>query len=356
MANIPALAVGAAAILCTLALVGKGTSLANMVRLLSITPKLNGKPKFSFTTITLPMAVDIENRSDQEITMGITSLIVYYNGTKIATTKPTDTSVVIKKYSTSTLSGLKVDIGYFSLLSVVKDIPEIIRSGDYSGFLSRVSLNITCILNDSIVFDISPALGESKQVQVGDKSTKVSGLGDDATGFRAEDRVMHGTLNDYIGLIPDRSELRKRDLIVNVDASVMDTARLMHTVARKYRGDTARLAAHLRKATLRATLQNIWDFVANHIRYERDSPVREQVRRPLRTLYDQKGDCDCYSTLIGSMLENLCIPYKFRLAAYKGDYQHVYVVVPDENGNMLPVDPVNEFCFKEKKPTKHIDI
>ena len=77
----------------------------------------------------------------------------------------------------------------------------------------------------------------------------------------------------------------------------------------------------------------------------------EQVRRPLRTLYDQKGDCDCFATLIGSILENLGIKYKFRVAAYQRGWQHDYVIVPYENG-YYTVDPVLDQCFAEKKPTR----
>ena len=84
---------------------------------------------------------------------------------------------------------------------------------------------------------------------------------------------------------------------------------------------------------------------------------QEQVRRPLRTLYDQKGDCDCYATLIGSMLYNLGIPFKFRIAEYanKGYYQHVYVIVP-YSGGYFTVDPVLDNFNQEKPTTNHKDF
>ena len=85
----------------------------------------------------------------------------------------------------------------------------------------------------------------------------------------------------------------------------------------------------------------------------------EQVRRPLRTLYDQKGDCDCYATLIGAMLKNMGIDFRFRIAAYSaGRYQHVYVVVPsnDSPTGYYVVDPVLDQCFAEKAPSKFFDV
>jgi hypothetical protein len=88
-----------------------------------------------------------------------------------------------------------------------------------------------------------------------------------------------------------------------------------------------------------------------------DDRFIEQVRRPLRCLYDKKGDCDCYATLIGSMLENLNIPYKFRIAAYNGNenYQHVYVIVPNGTG-YYTCDPVVDRFNYEKPPSKTKDF
>ena len=97
--------------------------------------------------------------------------------------------------------------------------------------------------------------------------------------------------------------------------------------------------------------------VVQHIEYVPDSAVMEQVRRPLRTLYDQKGDCDCYATLIGSILTNLGIPFSLRIAKYNGRsyFQHVYVVVR-EGDKELVVDPVVDKCFYEKKPSEKKDF
>ena len=83
-------------------------------------------------------------------------------------------------------------------------------------------------------------------------------------------------------------------------------------------------------------------------------PNATEVRRPLRCLYDKKGDCDCYATLIGSILENLNIPYKFRIAAYNGNshFQHVYVIVPNGSG-YYTCDPVVD-KFNYEKPTSKV--
>jgi transglutaminase-like putative cysteine protease len=131
----------------------------------------------------------------------------------------------------------------------------------------------------------------------------------------------------------------------------------MHRIVSEHSSDTKKLAQKLKAANLRDTLRNIWNFVYTYIQYEPDSKLFEQLRRPLRTLHDQKGDCDCYAILIGSVLTNLNIPYSFRVAEYenRGFFQHVYVVVPN-GGGYITVDPVVEKFDYEKPFTKKKDF
>lgn len=157
--------------------------------------------------------------------------------------------------------------------------------------------------------------------------------------------------SDYIHLIPAASCLKRTDPYIS-HATPSDTARYMRKIARRDRGDVARLAQSLQRDTLRDTLENIYRFVYRYIRYARDSETREEVRTPLRTLHDQTGDCDCFSTLIASLLESLEIPYRVRIAEYKhrGYFQHVYIVVPaaDAPRGYWVVDPVVEgFDYEE---------
>ena len=178
-----------------------------------------------------------------------------------------------------------------------------------------------------------------------------------ALGLTASSKRSIRPLSDYAGLIPPRTELHHEDAIRMSSAAPEQTVMFMHKVIRETMSDTARLAQSLKGSTLRETLQNIWNFVYQHIQYVPDSAVMEQVRRPLRTLYDQKGDCDCYATLIGSILTNLGIPFSLRIAKYNGRsyFQHVYVVVCD-GAKELVVDPVVDKCFYEKKPSEKKDF
>jgi len=333
--------------------------LQNFAKLLTISPKLDGglqNFQVTLTEIKIPLAIDFGNRTDQSMTIQVNAVDVYYKDKKVATTKPNENNVTIKSNSTNTLKGLKLMVSTLSLISVVGDVVSLILAkGDYAALLNDISLDVTCTYNNSIVFSIDKIkLGDSRDVNAdtGKTDSTVKGLGLVAASLRNIK-----PFSDYEMYIPPKTELKRRDLIMIPDGSVEDTVYLMKEVAKKYASDTKTLAKHLEKPTVSQTLQSIFDFVYNYIQYVPDSKIAEQVRRPLRTLWDRKGDCDCYSVLIGSILENLNIPYKFRIAAYNGksNYQHVYVVVP-YNSKMLVCDPVVDSCFYEKPTSKHKDF
>ena len=329
--------------------------LQNFAKLLTISPKLDGglqNFQVTLTEIKIPLAIDFGNRTDQSMTVQVNAVDVYYKGSKVAATKPNANSVTIKPNSTNTLKGLKLMVSTLSLISVVGDVVNTILSkGDYATLLNDISLDVTCTYNNSIVFSINQIkLGDSRDVNA--ETGKMNGLGLVAASQRNIKPLSH-----YEMYIPPQTELKRRDLILIPDGSVEDTVYLMKDIAKKYADDTKTLAKHLEKSTVPQTLQSIFDFVYHYIQYVPDSTMAEQVRRPLRTLWDRKGDCDCYSVLIGSILHNLKIPFKFRIAAYNGkpNYQHVYVIVP-YNGKTLVCDPVVDSCFYEKPPSKFKDF
>lgn len=334
-------------------LLSKTKSVVSMIKFLTITPRINGKPKFSLSKLTLPFACDIANRTDQSLQFSISALVVRYKGDEVAFNYPTSTSVVdIKPHAVSTLEGLDVSIGYLKLVQIGGDaINAALIDCQFDKFLSDIELEIVAKVNDAVIFNFTVHLGKTKDITIDGNKASVAGLGLVANRAR---QIL--PLSDYSMYIPTKDKLQNRDLIVIPNGSVDDTVTLMGEVAKKYAWQTADLAKYLLKDTLIDTLRSIWTFVYTHIQYVPDSRTTEQVRTPLRTLYDQKGDCDCYATLIASILHNLHIPYHFRIAAYEaGRYQHVYIVVP-HNNQMLVIDPVLDSCFAEKKPTKFKDF
>lgn len=344
----------------------KGSSLSNMISKLEISPKLNGKPQLRTGSgnffskllnvatgsayLRVPIAVDFKNRTDQQVKIGVSSVMAYIKNTLVAATEPGDTSVTIKANATSTLEGLNLDIPTTKLISVLgKAVDSLISSGNFDTILKDLKVQIGATLNDAVQFDVTIDLGGKGSVDTGAK-VSISGL-----GLVAAKKRNIRPISDYIAYIPNRNALNYADNIVKLNGTVDDTLDLMQQSAAKDKNNVAELARHLQKESLPETLKSIFDFVYSHIQYELDSRFTEQVRRPLRTLYDQKGDCDCYATLIGSMLAALNIPYRFRVAAYEaGVWQHVYVIVPTPQGYYV-VDPVLDKCFEEKIPSKYFD-
>lgn len=147
---------------------------------------------------------------------------------------------------------------------------------------------------------------------------------------------------------------RKRVIIRN--GTVDQTVDLMKKVSWKHLDETKKIAALLKGKTRQETLNNIWEFIYNHIQYVHDNG--EELRTPATTWYDRKGDCDCMSIFASSILTNLQIPHSFRIAKYNEDYyQHVYVVADSDNGQLFIIDcvlsqPNYEKPYSHKKDFK----
>lgn len=150
-----------------------------------------------------------------------------------------------------------------------------------------------------------------------------------------------------------------------------DTITLMKEVTLTTLHQTKALALTLKGSTLYETCKRIWNFVYGHIQYEKDRPGCEDIRHPSRIWADRtRGvDCDDYSVFIGSILMNLGIPFKFRITAYGGEWQHVYVIVPTDGrtakshnasdraaGRYITVDCVPDSFDYEVPYTKKKDV
>lgn len=128
----------------------------------------------------------------------------------------------------------------------------------------------------------------------------------------------------------------EKDRVIIKDGEVEDTVDLMKKVVWKYIDDTKKIAPRLKGNSVAETCENIWNFLYHHIQYKLDQKGLEQLRRPSRSWSERETgiDCDCFSIFVSSILTNLHIPHRFRITKYDQDtYQHVYVIVPKENGN-----------------------
>lgn len=91
----------------------------------------------------------------------------------------------------------------------------------------------------------------------------------------------------------------------------------------------ARLAAHLAADTPEQTAFNIWHFEHCNIKYNYDTPGKEEIRTPARTWLDRKDgvDCDCLAVFTAALLLNLGYKPKFEIVAFanKPHFSHIYV-------------------------------
>lgn len=170
------------------------------------------------------------------------------------------------------------------------------------------------------------------------------------SGYRS---IRDGKQFDQLFGLPE-----EKDRIVIKDGEVEDTVELMKKVVWKYLNDTKKIAPYLKGKTLEETCRNIWNFLYNHVQYKLDKRGLEQLRRPCRSWTERSTgiDCDCFSIFVSSILTNLLIPHKFRITKYDSDvYQHVYVIVPSEQGEYI-IDCVLSRFNHEKPFTKNKDF
>ncbi|MCC7301120.1 MAG: hypothetical protein IT233_00615 [Bacteroidia bacterium] len=144
---------------------------------------------------------------------------------------------------------------------------------------------------------------------------------------------------------------RLEEITVKHDANVGHTVKFIPKVVKETLFHTSKVAAQLHDRSLRVTCNKIWDFVYQHIAYKKDEDGKEQVRSPARAWHDRSTgvDCDCYTVFICSILSNLKIPHKLRIAKYSADhFQHIYPIVPLSTGENIIIDcVVKEFNYEE---------
>jgi len=168
---------------------------------------------------------------------------------------------------------------------------------------------------------------------------------------------------EYEHLFP---KANRQTEVIKTSAEVEDTLQLIRRIVPETLDQTAAIAKRLKGKTLEDTCENIWHFVFDHIKYEKDEAGKEQVRSPARTWDNRhKGvDCDCMTTFISSILMNLNIAHKSRIAMYDfgRGWQHIYPIVPKSGSLNSPLRDRDDYivmdCVKyaydDEEPYKQI--
>lgn len=154
------------------------------------------------------------------------------------------------------------------------------------------------------------------------------------------DTMLRRTLrsgNEYDALFP--KALCKSTYVGNGDTDFSIDE--MKKVIEQYAFQTEKVAQKLQKPTLKATTDNIHDFLFNHFQYLADES-NQLLRSPACSWFTRKKGIDCksYSILASCILTNLEITHYIRKIKQPGyapdEYTHVYVIVPidQETGSL----------------------
>ena len=145
----------------------------------------------------------------------------------------------------------------------------------------------------------------------------------------------------YDAMFPTFTPITKT---VRTNAKLEHTLKLIPQVVAETLGQTREVAKSLRGQNTLDTCRNTWEFCKRNFKYKQDEDGKEQVRSPRRSWQDRHLgiDCDCYSTLISSILTNLRIPHMLRVTKYPdpaGITRHHHVEVlgrPREQPRLSP--------------------
>ena len=101
------------------------------------------------------------------------------------------------------------------------------------------------------------------------------------------------------------------------------------------------------------TARKIHSFLRNNFKYEIEPDEMQTSKSLNRYIYDRIGDCKHYSLAIASMMKGNPQFNRifFRFVSYspfKSDYHHVYVVAETNEGELIAIDPLQDFNYEKK--------
>lgn len=128
--------------------------------------------------------------------------------------------------------------------------------------------------------------------------------------------------------------------------------------------DYDRIYRYFLRDTVRDTAKEIYTFLKKNFKYTAEDEGDQTVKTPGRILTPgEKIDCKHYSLFTGGILDAITrntsdqIFWTYRFASYNWENiaAHVFVVVWDENGSEIWIDPVLDHFDEKKYPTYQKD-
>lgn len=141
---------------------------------------------------------------------------------------------------------------------------------------------------------------------------------------------------------------------VNENGKTIDIVNAIVSADKKNKQGTENFAPCLKNSqSTITTLKNVYWFVKRNINYKVDGFSMQAIKSPQAIWHMRIGDCKSYALFISSILKNLGIVHQYKFAGYSaGSYNvtHIYIIVPQADGNYLVLDPCMPSFNKEKIP------
>jgi len=115
-------------------------------------------------------------------------------------------------------------------------------------------------------------------------------------------------------------------------------------------------------------IKTVYDWIFQNIRYQKDPHGFEEIKMPHVTVALGYGDCDDFSILLSSMLENAGFPTRLVMVSARPDgiFHHIFIQVFD-GSQWISLDPTEQYFgtgyingdfqyFVEKKGTGNQNI
>lgn len=165
------------------------------------------------------------------------------------------------------------------------------------------------------------------------------------------------SLNSAISKLPPPNNNRQKV------KSFQNTKDLTTAIAASHKENlqyAKKIAPYFRGSNNYQTGKNIWNFLKTQVPYKVEPGSSQTTKTLPRMLNDAaKGlgsDCKHYAVFSGSVLQELKIPFTYRLAGYMSKTpQHIYVVIKDGQRE-IPLDAVVGYYDHEKKPKAKYDM
>jgi len=289
------------------------------------------------------------------------------NGSELAASRMRKDIYTLKPFSDVTINDIAFEVNVMSFLSDIKNVASSIIDAYRQGGVAQAT---------SIVTEMQDEILKDKSVQIVTEINNIPITVDESLGYSPGSAINrpieNGSKYDYLFKLPTGS---KKRIIRN--GNVDETVKAMIDVVNKDAHLIKEASEQLFKSnTTKGTAKKLFDWIFRYLKYNLEEG--EQLRNPLVTYdlgqrkaynhYKNKGfwkrdysvDCDDISIFIASVLKNLNIPYKFRIASYKDylgidrGFSHVYVVIP--GSPEIIIDPVYHSFDKEKKYSKKKDF